>query len=41
MASGHTTLAQQEKQPRTERGRKTLRKLLDAATLEFGVSESR
>ncbi len=36
MASGHTTLAQQEKQPRTERGRKTLRKLLDAATLEFG-----
>ena len=25
-----------EKQPRTERGRKTLRKLLDAATIEFG-----
>jgi AcrR family transcriptional regulator len=27
---------QTEKQPRTERGRKTLRKLLDAATIEFG-----
>ncbi len=30
------TQQQPEKQPRTERGRKTLRKLLDAATVEFG-----
>lgn len=29
-------LGDSEKQPRTERGRKTLRKLLDAATIEFG-----
>ncbi len=28
--------SQEGKQPRTERGRKTLRKLLDAAALEFG-----
>ncbi|NMW30666.1 TetR/AcrR family transcriptional regulator [Altererythrobacter sp. RZ02] len=31
-----TPTAENSKQPRTERGRKTLRKLLDAATVEFG-----
>lgn len=37
MGAGQTGIAEQsEKQPRTERGRKTLRKLLDAATAEFG-----
>ena len=36
MEQGRSTFDTSEKQPRTERGRKTLRKLLDAATIEFG-----
>jgi AcrR family transcriptional regulator len=44
MEKGNTTISQERadgaagpgKRPRTERGRKTLRKLLDAAAIEFG-----
>lgn len=35
-ATGDQTSPRERKEPRTERGRKTLRKLLDAAALEFG-----
>jgi len=35
-ASAELSGAREGKEPRTERGRKTLRKLLDAAALEFG-----
>ena len=33
---GQAALAEHDKAPRTERGRRTLRKLLDAAAVEFG-----
>ncbi len=36
MEQGQIAPEASEKRPRTERGRKTLRKLLDAATVEFG-----
>jgi len=36
MESRKIALDELEKRPRTERGRRTLRKLLDAATIEFG-----